>query len=48
MATSAAPTPPPAPGLFSTITGCPSAVVSLSLIVRARMSVVPPAANGTT
>src|SRR6185369_13966263 len=29
-------------------TGCPSAVVSFSPTVRARMSVVPPGANGTT
>src|SRR5258708_30050021 len=48
FATWSAPTPPPAPGLFSTTIGCPSAVDSFSPIVRARMSVVPPGANGTT
>ena len=47
MAVKSAPTPPPAPGLFSTTTGCPSATDSFSLIVRARMSVVPPGAKGT-
>src|SRR6476620_11229015 len=48
FAVNSAPTPPPAPGLFSTMTGWPSAAVSFSPMVRARMSVVPPGANGTT
>src|SRR5689334_509962 len=34
---------PPAPGLFSTITGCPSAAASSLAIARAIVSVVPPA-----
>src|SRR5579864_455496 len=38
---------PPAPGRFSTITGWPSAGESLSLMVRAMMSVALPGVKGT-
>src|SRR6187402_1479871 len=38
---------PPAPGLFSTTTGCPSAWASLSPSTRVSTSVGPPAGNGT-
>src|SRR5512146_3135098 len=38
---------PEAPGRLSTMTGCPSAWVSLSATARARMSVDPPGAHGT-
>src|SRR5690606_6644113 len=36
------------PGLFSTMTGCPRDWVSFSATRRARMSVEPPGAQGTT
>ena len=39
---------PPAPARLSTMTGWPSSVVSAWPMMRARMSVVPPAAKGTT
>src|SRR6185436_9932966 len=39
---------PEAPALFSTTTGCPIERESLSATVRARMSVEPPGAHGTT
>src|SRR4051812_42250968 len=39
---------PEAPGRFSTITGCPSACRSCSPTTRAKMSVEPPGAQGTT
>src|SRR3954471_20008250 len=39
---------PPAPGRFSTSTGWPSAAASLSLTLRAMMSVALPGVNGTT
>ena len=39
---------PPAPGRFSTTNGWPSVSVSFCAVARARMSVVPPAGNGTT
>ena len=42
------PTEPPAPALFSTITGWPRRGVSFSAMMRATVSVEPPAENGTT
>ncbi|MNT64360.1 hypothetical protein D3C72_2022530 [compost metagenome] len=39
---------PPAPARLSTMTDWPSSVVSAWPMMRARMSVVPPAAKGTT
>ena len=42
LATYAAPRLPPAPGLFSMTTACPSASVSLGVRVRTMMSLVPP------
>src|SRR5215218_3293282 len=39
---------PPAPGLLSTTKDWPSDLVSSCATARARMSVVPPAGNGTT
>ena len=48
LATSAAPLLPPAPGLLSTMKGWPNAFCSSGASARARMSVVPPAAKGTT
>src|SRR2546429_3201653 len=39
---------PPAPGLFSTTTGCPSACCSLGAMRRAERSTGPPGAYGTT
>jgi hypothetical protein len=45
---SAAPMLPPAPALFSTMKVCLSDSVSWSPITRAAISVVPPAAKGTT
>lgn len=48
LATNFAPMFPPAPGLFSTMTGCPSDWASRSETIRARMSFPPPGANGTT
>src|ERR1700679_109635 len=39
---------PPAPGIFSTTTGWPSARAIRSLTTRATVSVGPPALNGTT
>jgi len=39
---------PPPPPRFSTTTDCPSARDSGSAMTRAMMSVVPPAANGTS
>src|SRR5262245_55876584 len=39
---------PPAPGLFSTTTGCPNAVDSFCPMIRASVSVLPPGAKGTT
>ena len=47
-ATSVAPIEPPAPPLFSTTNGCPSASWSLCAMERARMSVDPPGGKGTT
>jgi hypothetical protein len=44
---SVAPTTPPPPALFSTITLWPRALPSGSEITRAMMSVVPPGAKGT-
>src|SRR5690349_20101631 len=38
---------PPAPGLFSTTTGCPSTVLRCSANSRAERSALPPAGNGT-
>src|SRR5262245_10054943 len=43
-----APVLPPAPGRFSTTTGCPSAGDSCSAIRRAMMSAAPPAPEDTT
>src|SRR5262252_9899269 len=37
----------PAPGLFSTTTGCPSTVLRCSANNRAERSALPPAGNGT-
>jgi len=48
FATDAAPTEPPAPGLFSTITGWPRLSASLGDTRRATPSTVPPAGHGTT
>ncbi len=48
LATCAAPSVPPAPGLFSTMIGCPSARDIGSATVRAMMSVPLPAVKGTT
>ena len=42
------PTPPPAPALFSTITGCFSMRPIASASGRAVMSATPPGGNGTT
>src|SRR6185295_10602144 len=47
LATRSAPMLPPAPVLFSTTTGWPMASCSFGPIRRARMSLVPPGANGT-
>src|SRR5919108_3469292 len=47
-ATSAAPTLPAAPGLFSTSTGLPSETVSFSERMRPMRSSGPPAVNGLT
>jgi hypothetical protein len=47
-ATCAAPIVPPAPGLLSTITGCPSCFVKRSPTARAMVSVPEPAVKGTT
>ena len=47
LATKSAPMLPPAPVLFSTTTGWPMASCSFGPIRRARMSLVPPGANGT-
>jgi hypothetical protein len=38
---------PPAPGLFSTITGCPQAAFMRSPTIRAITSVALPGVNGT-
>jgi hypothetical protein len=46
LATKVAPTAPPAPGRFSTTTGCPSAMVSRSASARASTSVPLPAVIG--
>ena len=48
LATSLAPLLPPAPGLFSTMKVWPKTFCNSGAKARARMSVVPPAANGTT
>ena len=48
LLTAAAPTTPPAPGLFSTINGLPNRFSRCGAAKRARMSPAPPAANGTT
>ena len=48
VATVAAPVLPPAPGRFSTITGCPSVFCRSSEIARANTSARPPAGNGAT
>jgi hypothetical protein len=37
----------PAPGLFSTITGCPNLLLKIGASCRAMMSVLPPGANPT-
>ena len=42
------PMAPPAPGRLSTMTVRPSTGASLSAMMRARISVVPPAVNGET
>ena len=42
------PTTPPAPGLFSTMTGLPQASPRRWAMLRAALSVEPPGANGTT
>ncbi|CFN82105.1 Uncharacterised protein [Bordetella pertussis] len=47
LASASAPIAPPPPPRFSTTTGCPSSRPSPSATMRATMSVVPPAANGT-
>ena len=47
LATSAAAIRPAAPGLFSTMTGMPHSVLSLLAMMRARMSVPPPAEKPT-
>src|SRR5207245_5714709 len=47
FATTAAPMVPPAPGRFSMTMGCPSWGESLSVTVRAMMSVPLPGVNGT-
>ena len=47
LATASAPRLPDAPGLFSITTLWPIAADSFGLISRARMSEVPPGANGT-
>src|SRR3954471_18254407 len=47
-ATASAPTFPPAPGRFSTITDCPSARCSRSPTALASTSARPPGANGAT
>jgi hypothetical protein len=39
---------PPAPGLFSMITGWPSRSLRLLAVKRAALSVTPPGENGTT
>src|SRR6516165_8919928 len=46
-AASAAARLPPAPGLFSTTTRCPSTVLRCSANSRAERSALPPAGNGT-
>jgi hypothetical protein len=38
---------PPAPGRFSTITGCPHLAFSFSATIRGIESAVPPAGKGT-
>jgi hypothetical protein len=43
-----APMLPPAPALFSTTMGCPSSSVIRAPMMRATVSVGPPAANETT
>src|SRR2546421_8012947 len=48
LATKSAPMLPPAPGLFSTTTGCPRACCSFGAIRRAERSTGPPGAYGTT
>src|SRR5262249_21360894 len=48
LATNAAPMVPPAPGRFSTTTGCPTCCESCSSSMRGIMSVELPAATGTT
>src|SRR5690606_32387397 len=48
LATIDIPMLPPAPALFSTTTGCPHCSDKLCAIKRARVSVTPPAVNGTT
>src|SRR5438094_2316919 len=48
FATKSAPMLPPAPGLFSTTTGWPSACCSLAAMRRAERSTGPPGAYGTT
>src|SRR4051812_34777255 len=47
-ATTSAPTFPPAPGRFSTITGCPSERCNRSPTALASTSASPPGANGAT
>jgi hypothetical protein len=47
LATLSVPITPPAPGRFSTTTGCPSFTASASAITRAVKSLPAPAVNGT-
>ena len=48
LATAAAPMLPPAPARFSTTNGVPWVSCIFCAKMRANMSVVPPAVNGTT
>jgi hypothetical protein len=48
LATTSAPVTPPAPGWFSTTTGCPREALIRSASRRARVSVLPTGGNGTT
>ena len=48
LATKSVPTTPPAPGLFSTMTGWPSASDSLGAMMRATMSMPPPGGKPMT
>src|SRR6185503_16344494 len=48
FATRSAPILPPAPALFSTTTGWPHASETFCAMTRAKVSAMPPTANGTT